>query len=211
MYQKTGRQKDIRVYVMDKKDFFNAKAEQWDVQTPHDMAKVELLIQLLGIKQGHRLLDAGTGTGVLVPVLSRYTGEKNINAIDIAEKMINLAKQKFSAAQITFITGDALTYPFETESFDHVICFSVFPHFDDKLKALNRFSDLLCPGGLLSILHSQSRMKINSVHTHIRHMPVQSDSLPSMDAVAQAMRRCRLNPEIMIENEDMYAVCGRKI
>ena len=49
---------------MDQKEFFNEIADQWDEITKHNLMKAELLVGMLGIQQGDKVLDVGTGTGV---------------------------------------------------------------------------------------------------------------------------------------------------
>ncbi|MDR0561797.1 MAG: methyltransferase domain-containing protein [Spirochaetaceae bacterium] len=194
----------------EKTAFFNERAGTWDETSRHDMAKVELMLQLLNIKKGERVLDVGTGTGVLLPLLARYTDEADITAIDIAAKMIEAAKRKAGDAKITFITGDVLEYPFDPERFDCIICYSVFPHFEDKRGTIRRLSRLLAPGGLLGILHSEPRDRINSIHIHARHHDIKADNLPPAEMVMDCMKDAGLREEIRIDNPDLYMLCARK-
>lgn len=194
----------------DKKKFFNERAEKWDDTAKHDMAKVELMIRLLNIKQGERILDVGTGTGVLLSLLSQRTNEAAITAIDLADKMIETAKRKAGTAQITFVVGDVLDYPFPPAEFDHIICYSVFPHFEDKRGIIRRLAGLLKPGGLLSILHSECRDRINGVHIHAHHHDIKNDNLPPAELVMPLMQDSGLREEIRIDSPDLYMLCARK-
>jgi demethylmenaquinone methyltransferase/2-methoxy-6-polyprenyl-1,4-benzoquinol methylase len=195
---------------MDQKDFFNSMADQWDEINKHNLIKAELMVGLLDIKHGDKVLDVGTGTGVLLPILSLFTNENDITAIDVAEEMIRVAKQKFKDTGITFIAGDALDYPFEAESFDFVICYSMFPHFPDKKKAIECLIRLLKKGGKLAVLHSSSRDEINRHHSGCEEV-VKEDKLPYADIIMDYMNHLGLREEILIDNEEMYLVCGRKL
>jgi demethylmenaquinone methyltransferase/2-methoxy-6-polyprenyl-1,4-benzoquinol methylase len=195
---------------MAKSDFFNEMGPTWDEVAHHDMDKVETIIKLLHIKPGDAVLDVGTGTGVLIPVLSRYTEAKNITAIDFAPAMIARAREKFGATGVEFIVGDIMEYSFREMSFDAVVCYSVFPHFDNHPAALARLTGFLKPGGLLAVLHSQSRERINGVHIHKQDETVYHDYLPALEVVANLMKSGGLRMEIMIDNDDLYLACGRK-
>jgi demethylmenaquinone methyltransferase/2-methoxy-6-polyprenyl-1,4-benzoquinol methylase len=194
---------------MSEEQFFNERADIWDEIAKHDMAKVDLLTRLLFIQENDTILDVGTGTGVLLPVLANYTAGKNITAIDSAERMIAAAKRKFGGLGCSFITEDAALYPFRPEAYNVIVCYSVFPHFDDKPRIIMHLADALKKGGLLAVLHSSSREKINGVHVHA-HRDVMMDSLPSADALAGLMRKLHLLPEVIIDNSEMYAVCARR-
>jgi demethylmenaquinone methyltransferase/2-methoxy-6-polyprenyl-1,4-benzoquinol methylase len=193
---------------MEKQNFFNDLAERWDETNHWDMDKIALMLKLLYIKNGDAALDVGTGTGVLIPLLLGYTGA--ITAIDSAEKMIEVARGKFEGRGINFIHGDALEYPFADASFDHIICYSVFPHFDDKPLAIARLAEKLKPGGLLSVLHSSSKERINGVHVHTRSMDIKSDNLPPAQDLVPCARDNGLQAEIVIDNAEMYFFGARK-
>ncbi|MDR1909122.1 MAG: class I SAM-dependent methyltransferase [Spirochaetaceae bacterium] len=195
---------------MEKSDYFNELGPRWDEISRHDMDKVETIVRLLGIRQGDAVLDVGTGTGVLIPLLSRRTGAENITAIDFAPAMIERAREKFGGSGVQFIVGDVMEYPFRDASFDVIVCYSVFPHFDNHAAALDRFTGFLKPGGLLAVLHSQSRERINGVHIHSGDITVHHDYLPSLEVVANLMRSGGLRMEIMVDNDEFYMACGRK-
>ncbi|MDR0628838.1 MAG: methyltransferase domain-containing protein [Treponema sp.] len=194
--------------VIEKQDFFNDLAEQWDEKNKWNMDKIALMLKLLYIQEGDAALDVGTGTGVLIPLLTSYTG--NITAIDSAEKMIQIARKKFEGRGVNFIHGDALEYPFPDASFDHIICYSVFPHFDDKPLAIARLAKKLKPGGLLSVLHSSSKERINGVHVHAPSMDIKWDSLPPAQVLVPCARDNGLREEIVIDNGEMYLFGARK-
>jgi demethylmenaquinone methyltransferase/2-methoxy-6-polyprenyl-1,4-benzoquinol methylase len=61
-------------------------ADQWDEINKHNLIKAELMVGLLDIKHGDKVLDVGTGTGVLLPILSLFTNENDITAIDGRKK-----------------------------------------------------------------------------------------------------------------------------
>jgi demethylmenaquinone methyltransferase/2-methoxy-6-polyprenyl-1,4-benzoquinol methylase len=192
-----------------KEQFFNERAENWDQTSKNDMAKVDILTRLLLIQEHDTVLDVGTGTGVLLPALSKYTSGTNITAIDIAEEMIAAAGRKFENLGCSFILGDATDYPFAPESYDVIVCYSVFPHIDDKPRMIRNLAGALKKGGLFAILHSCSKERINGVHVHA-HRDVSLDSLPPADRVADFMRKLGMKMEVVIDNSEMYAVYARR-
>jgi ubiquinone/menaquinone biosynthesis C-methylase UbiE len=58
-----------------------------------------------------------------------------------------------------------------------VVCYSSFPHFPDKARALSELHRVMRKGGRLLVGHTSSRQKINRTH---RRLPlVSNDLLPT--------------------------------
>lgn len=54
---------------MSQTDFFNSVANDWDNMIKVDERKINYLLDKLSIHQEDKILDVGTGTGVLIPFL----------------------------------------------------------------------------------------------------------------------------------------------
>ena len=78
-----------------KKNFFNEKAEIWDEITVHNLEKVQYITEMLGIHGDDRILDVGTGTGIMIPFYERYLVNGSVVAVDYSEKMIEVARSKY--------------------------------------------------------------------------------------------------------------------
>jgi ubiquinone/menaquinone biosynthesis C-methylase UbiE len=77
------------------KDFFNEKARIWDEITVHNLEKVQYIAELLGIHSDDRILDIGTGTGIMIPFYEKYLVDGSVVAVDYSEKMIEMARSKY--------------------------------------------------------------------------------------------------------------------
>ena len=51
---------------MSEKEFFNSIAEEWDKITKVNEEKINFLLSRIHIQEGDKVLDIGTGTGVLI-------------------------------------------------------------------------------------------------------------------------------------------------
>lgn len=192
------------------REYFNARALDWDNTVVHDESKVEHIVNLLQVKATDHILDVGTGTGVLIPHLLKYINDHgHITAVDVSEKMLEVAESKYSGINITYLHGDVLEMPID-EKFDLIICYSMFPHFkENKLKAICTLSQLLKDDGKLCIAHSQSRVAINNLHLKAGDV-VKDDRLPKMDILEKAFVDHGLIPECVIDNEDYFIISGKK-
>jgi len=149
--------------------YFDDKAEIWDDKIAEkDTDKLEKIANNLDIKPGSNILDVGTGTGIFVPFLLKKIGSKGkLVCLDSAEKMLEKAKAKDFKGNIEFICSDIHHTDFQDEIFDAVVCYSSFPHFRDKSRALREIMRLLKKGGRLFICHTSSRITINEIHKQI--------------------------------------------
>jgi ubiquinone/menaquinone biosynthesis C-methylase UbiE len=148
------------------RDFFNSRAATWDEKVAEkDTTKLKAMVSRLDIKLGSTVLDVGTGTGVFVPYLLEKIGrEGDLVCLDFSEEMIKAARAKSFTGNIQYICADIENSRLADESFDAVVCYSVFPHFQDKPKALREINRLLKKDGKIFICHTSSRQAINDVH-----------------------------------------------
>jgi ubiquinone/menaquinone biosynthesis C-methylase UbiE len=194
-----------------KKDFFNEKAGIWDDITVHDLEKVQYITELLGIQSNDRILDVGTGTGIMIPFYERYLVKGHVVAVDYSAKMIEVARLKYPEKRhpkISYLVSDVYDLKYEA-SFDLVVCYSCFPHFVDKPLALKILSRALKKGGRLVVAHSDSAKKINGVHVN-GGVEVGNDFLPNMKLLKQMMKESGLAVTFERDDENYFICLARK-
>lgn len=190
--------------------FFNALAEKWDTICCHDRNRVNRILDMAEVAPGDTVLDVGTGTGILIPFLQERIGATGyIDAVDIAEAMLAVARGKTSGQNVTFIHGDILKLDIEPEYYHQVLCYSVFPHFLDKLGALIVLSRFLKPEGRLTVCHSQGRDAINRLHRNFAPA-IADDHLPSLETVVGLFIAAGLEPVCGVDNDELFVISGRK-
>ncbi len=169
--------------------FFNQKASVWDETCcEQDTAKLKVLAERLRIEPGATLLDVGSGTGIFLPLLLTKIGDQGVLvAIDYAEEMIKRVRGKDVSGRICYLQGDVASLPFGSELFDACVCYSSFPHFQDKPKALQEMNRVLKEGGRLIICHTSNRDEINRLH---RQIPaVANDIIPAEGKLKTMLKR----------------------
>jgi ubiquinone/menaquinone biosynthesis C-methylase UbiE len=109
------------------------------------------LVDKAKIESGKYVLDIACGTGWATMEAAKAVGKKGkVIGIDIAEKMLDVAKKKAEAAGISNIEyrlGDAEALDFKDDSFDIVLCASSVFILSDITKALKEWRRVLRPGG----------------------------------------------------------------
>lgn len=196
--------------MLTQKDFFNSMAEIWDTTCHHNTDKINYILNLLNIKTGSKILDVGTGTGILIPLLTEQVGEQGeITAIDFSNKMIEIAQRKYEYRNVSFICDNVFEFDFPNKHFDFIICYSVFPHFEDKQSAINTLSKYLKDDGKFAICHSQSREAINNLHKKVSEV-VAKDNLPRIDVIKGYFKNSNLKTISEIDNDEMFVIIARK-
>lgn len=189
---------------MNNREFFNGLAHKWDEITNHDDKKIKTIIELSSVENGSKILDIGTGTGILISYLLQ-TLPSGITAVDISENMISMAKQKYNDNRVEFVAQDIMEY--KDSGFDYIFLYSAYPHFSDKHRLFSHLSELANNRGKIVIAHSMSKEKINEIHK--KNNDTRKDSLPPVEVTSQIMSNYFIVDK-MIDNDDMYYISGIK-
>ena len=192
------------------RNYFNQKAAIWDETVAEkDASKLEHLARSLGIEPESSVLDLGSGSGVLLPYLLKHIGsEGRLVALDSAGEMLKVSKGKAFNGTVEYLTADATSIPVLDETFDTVVCYSSFPHFQDKPEALKEMRRVLRPEGRLFICHTSGRSQINEIHQSIPE--VENDLLPDTSQM-KAIAEYAGFTDIIIEDEaESYFASARK-
>jgi ubiquinone/menaquinone biosynthesis C-methylase UbiE len=154
---------------MQLQEYFDQLAPTWDEELTRDRLEcLGNIVKELDIKPGYYVLDIGSGTGVLLPFLIAELGDEGkIVALDFSAEMLGQAQAKNFPPIVGFAQADGLAIPLADNSVDLAICNSVFPHFNDKVKALKEIARVLRNNGRLVICHTMSRAMINQLHQSI--------------------------------------------
>lgn len=192
------------------KEFFNSVADKWDAMCFHDDKKLDAIFSEIGLFKDAKVMDVGCGTGILISRIFDEIGDGGkLVAVDYSEKMLKIAKSRHDFSCLKFMCNDISCVKFKENYFDFIICYSVFPHFKDKLAVLTHLSKALAPGGKLCICHSESRDAINAQHASV-DTRVAQDVLASSDVIHELFEEIGLTTVTRIDNDCLYIVIGKK-
>jgi len=190
--------------------YFNQHAENWDdVASERNAGKLEALAEKLRLKPGMTVLDVGTGTGVLLPyLLKRVQPDGKVLALDVANRMLVKARGKSGTGGVDYTCACIRYTPFVAELFDAVVCYSSFPHFQNKVKALQEIRRVLKEGGRVFVCHTSSRAWINNIHRQVGEL--RHDLLPDKGEMEGLLKAAGFEDVAVEDNEDSYFASGRK-
>jgi len=191
--------------------FFDGCAARWDAdRPPESVERLGALVAELAIRPGSRILDVGTGTGVVLPALAPSLGEEGlIVALDLSWEMLRQAKARGGSHRIVCLQADVMDLPIASAFFDWIICYSVFPHFSNQHRGLAELSRTLKPGCRLVICHSQSREAINALHRSVGDV-VGGHTLPDDPHMKALISEAGLHLTHLENRPDRYLVIAQK-
>jgi ubiquinone/menaquinone biosynthesis C-methylase UbiE len=188
-------------------DFFNKAASDWDKRFVNQNLTLflETFVEDFGLEKGQNILDAGTGTGILIPFLLKAIGPKgHITAIDCAEKMIEICRTKYRhIPNVTFKVEDLEKTSLPSESFDAAVCFGLFPHLEHKKLALKQLNRVLKPAGKLVIAHALSSAEIKTHHANMSPI-IAHDIMPPESQMKRMLRETGFTKIQIIDKPGCY-------
>ena len=129
--------------------------KKWDVPVLL-MTKLvaEAMLDRVGLRNGHRVLDVATGTGEPGLTAAGRVGTGSVIGIDLSEDMARLANDSARSRHIDNYearVGDACNLPFADASFDAVVCRFGVMFFPDPPLAVREMVRVLTSGGRLAV------------------------------------------------------------
>lgn len=188
-------------------EFFNQLAPAWDSTRERQPQLLTFLTHKLSLQPQDRVLDLGSGTGVLLPYLAPQV--RQVTAVDFADAMLKIAAQKHAHfSNIAYIHGDILELTLTPSAFEQITCLNFYPHVKDSSVFLKKMSNLLVIGGKLTIMHDIPRSAVNAIHGTCRQ--VKYDNLPPAEIVSSRLKNARLKITCQEDTDTYYFVQGVK-
>jgi len=102
---------------------------------------------------GETILEIGCGRGDTTEALKKARYDSYVTAVDISETAIDICRKRFSDSSINFVCEKLPNLNLPGQTFDIVLCLSVFSYFDTELKeaSLKEMMRLAKPNGWLFI------------------------------------------------------------
>ncbi len=122
------------------------------------------IVKEVGIKEGFRVLDYGSGSGSYIPVISELVGRSGkVYALDIQPLAIEMVKNIVAKKQLknveTILSDRKTGLP--DDNMDRVLLYDVFHDLTDPDEVLEELHRVLKPDGILSL--SDHHLKENEI------------------------------------------------
>ena len=111
--------------------------------------ELKILREMTSINNIQTVLEIGCGNGNGTKLIKKYFSPKNIIAIDIDERMINIAQNRNIDSTILYKIMDASKLDFPDKQFDAIFDFGIIHHIPNWKDCLTELKRILKPNGEL--------------------------------------------------------------
>jgi ubiquinone/menaquinone biosynthesis C-methylase UbiE len=122
--------------------------------TPDVVATRAVVMELLAPGPGERVLDVGSGPGMLLRDIAGAVGPRGLAAgLDISESMLAIARHRCGdQGNVEIAIGDATALPWPEGHFDRAVSTQVYEYVPDLTAAFAELNRVLKPGGRALIM-----------------------------------------------------------
>jgi ubiquinone/menaquinone biosynthesis C-methylase UbiE len=194
-------------------EYFNTLAPQWDSRQDLESlrARLDSGLKQFGLRPDEHVLDVGCGTGNLTAaILRQLSPSGKITAVDISSRMIEIARSKVNDSRVQWICDSIENTDAFENTFDRVICYSVWPHLVDQRTVAKALFGKLTSGGRLHIWHLLAREAVNKIHSEASEA-LRHHVLSPAAQVGALLEQSGFFIEELRDDDTGYLVTARKV
>jgi len=149
-----------------------------------------------GLPAGSGVLEVAPGPGDLAIEMAR-PGTVHVTGLDISRTFIEIASENARKARVNadFRQGDAARMPFESESFDLVVCQAAFKNFTEPHSALAEMHRVLRVGGTAVIQDMSKDATHADIEDEVKGMDLGRFSAFTTKATLEMFKRRAYSPD----------------
>ena len=162
--------------------YFNRVVDIFKLPLPDEVdQRTREIVALTGVSKTDRLLDVGTGTGVLVQYFLEFgVPASSIVGCDLSSQMLGEAQSRYP--EVTFVQADIDELPLEYGPFTVAFFNGCFGNLYNPLATLTKTVQLLSKDGRIVISHPLgnafvAELKAKEPELVLRLLPAQADLL----------------------------------
>lgn len=186
--------------------YFNENVDLFEPPLPKGVPeRLKATVKASHIQHGERVLDVGTGTGILIPYIMKY-GPSEIHVCDLAENMLRRVKRKFPRVAAHLCDVGDLQLP--DESLDVAFINACFSNIMDKSKCLDNLYRMMRKNGRLVVSHPLGRGFIVELK---KNTPFHLDLLPDEAGARELCERHGFQIVSFIDDPPFYIFVAEPI
>jgi len=166
--------------------------------------RLSRIVAAAAIEKGAFVLDVGTGSGILIPLIQQYEPAK-IHACDLSQEMLKHVQNKYAGVETHWCDVRDLTLP--THSIDVVFINACYGNIADKPGTFRLMTRVVKPAGKIVISHPLGKDFIGKLKPNC---PFPLDDFPG-----EAEARTLLSPfgfdiHLFLDEPELYLLVAMK-
>jgi len=186
-------------------DFFSELARLFDPPLPEGVPlRLEKIVASADIARGDVVLDVGSGTGILIPLIQTCNPEK-IFACDLSKVMLTRLKEHYKYVETVLADVRDLTLP--DLSIDVVFINACYPNIVDKRGAFTNISRMMKKDGRMVISHPMGKSFVDLLK---EKSPFPLDDFPDRPGAENLFRPYGFDIRKFVDEPDLYILLAVK-
>jgi ubiquinone/menaquinone biosynthesis C-methylase UbiE len=167
--------------------------------------RLEKIVSHGKITRGDTVLDIGTGTGILIPIIKKYK-PGGICACDLSERMLEQLRENYP--YVKTIVADVRDLTLTENSIDVVFINACYPNIVDKASAFSNISRMMKAEGRMVISHPLGKAFILSLRDGA---PFPLDEFPEGPEAYALLKPFGFEIETFIDEPRLYILVATKV
>ena len=187
-------------------DFFGGLTHVFEPPLPEGVPdRLGQIVMAADIKKGDSVLDVGSGTGILVPIIQSYR-PKRIVACDLCKQMLDHIVKNYPSVET--ILGDVRDMSEPDEAFNVIFVNACYPNIADKEKSITNMARMMKKGGRLVISHPMGKLFVEKLRPR---SPFPLDSFPEYSEAELLLTPVGLDIISFEDKVDIYLLVVKKV
>ena len=166
--------------------------------------RLEKIVAHGKITEGDTVLDVGTGTGILIPIINKYK-PGCIHACDLSEAMVEQLSKNYP--HVETITSDVRDLRLPDSSIDVIFINACYPNIVDKAGAFSKISMMMKAEGRIVVSHPLGKAFILSLKDVT---PFPLDEFPEEQEADALLKPFGFEIETFIDEPKLYILAATK-
>lgn len=167
--------------------------------------RLEKIVAVGKIKKENVVLDVGSGTGILIPIIRKYNPSR-IYACDLSENMLGRLKKNYP--EVVTFRADIKDLNLPDSTVDVVFINACYPNIADKKGAFENIAGMMKIGGRMVISHPLGKAFIKKLK---RNAPYPMDEFPDQPQAENLFRPFGFKIQNFIDEPELYILAAVKM
>jgi ubiquinone/menaquinone biosynthesis C-methylase UbiE len=166
--------------------------------------RLEKIVAYGRIARGDIVLDVGTGTGILIPIIKKYKPGL-IHACDLSEEMLKQLRKNYP--YVNTILADVRDLDLPEGSIDAALLNACYPNIVDKAGTFSNLGRMMKANGRMVISHPLGKSFIHSLKESV---PFPLDEFPEKKDAEALLKPFGFEIETFIDEPELYLLVAGK-